>query len=111
MINNIEIHAKQTGWPKSVIRKIIKKIPDKKLYFDRILLMESHVFVYRIKKDITGNAEQIPVDIFSIKGELLGSAQIESKPIFLSERYMYFDRSDPDGNLYLEKSTYRIIIE
>jgi hypothetical protein len=109
LIKNIERHANQTGWPKSVVRKIIKKVPENKVYFDWVLLTESHVFVFRIKEDITGYAEQIPVDIFSIQGEFLGSAQIEGKPIFLSDRYMYFDRSDPDGNLYLEKSTYRII--
>ena len=111
LINNIEAHSIQIGWPKSVIRKIIKKIPDKKVYFDRILLTESHVFVFRIKEDITEDANQIPIDIFSIQGEFLGKCQIEGKPIFLSERYMYFDRSDRDGNLYLEKSTYRIITE
>lgn len=109
LVNHIEKHANQTGWPNSVNRAIIKKIPREKLYFDRILLTKKHVFVFRIKKDISKEEGPIPVDIFSIRGDFLGSAQIESKPIFLSDEYVYFDRSDPDGNVYLERSTYRII--
>ncbi len=109
LINNIEKHANQTGWPTSVTRAIIKKIPQEKLYFDQILLSEKHVFVFRIKEDIAEEAKPIPVDIFSIQGDFLGSSQIEGKPVFLSDEYMYFDRSDPEGNIYLEKSSYRII--
>ena len=111
LINKIEKHANQTGWPTSVIRAIIKKVPEEKVYFDRILLSEKHVFVFRIKEDITEEAKPIPVDIFSIQGGFLGSAQIDGKPIFLSDGYMYFDRSDPEGNIYLEKSAYRVIIQ
>jgi len=85
--------------------------PEEKVYFDRILLSEKHVFVFRIKEDITEEAKLIPVDIFSIQGDFLGSVQIQGKPIFLSDGYMYFDRSDPEGNIYLEKSAYRVIIQ
>ncbi len=107
--DDLENHANQMGWPKSVIRDIIGKVPEIKVYFDRILLTGKHVFVFRIKEDITAGTELIPVDVFSIRGKFLGSTQIEGKPIFLSDKYMYFDRSDQDGNLYLEKSSYRII--
>jgi hypothetical protein len=109
LINHIEKHSRQMGWPKSVVRKIIKKVPDEKVFFDRILLTEKHVFVFRIKEDIAKDTGQIPVDIFSIQGEFLGTCQVAGKPIFLSDRDMYFDRSDPAGNLYLVKSAYKII--
>lgn len=106
---DIEKYGKQLGWPAPVIQKIIKKIPERKIYFDRVLLTESHVFVFRVKKDIADEAGQVPVDVFSIKGEFLGSVQIEDKPVFISDRYMYFQRADKEGNLYLEKAKYRLV--
>jgi hypothetical protein len=109
IIGDIKKHAQQTGWPMSIVRKIIKKIPDKKVYFDRILLTDKYVFVFRIKEDIAEKEKLIPVDIFSIHGKFLGSARIDGKPLYLSDKYLYFDRTDADGNLYLEKSSYRVI--
>jgi len=104
-INEIE---KKRNWPRSVISKIIKKIPKKKNYFDWVLLSEKYVFVFRIRKDISNELVSIPVDIFSIDGQYLGTASIDKKPLFISEKYMYFVQSDDQGNLYLQKMSYQI---
>jgi len=104
-INEIEEKRK---WPTSVIRKIIKNIPKKKNYFDRVLLSEKHIFVFRIRKDISNELVSIPVDIFSLDGQYLGTASIDKKPLFISEKYMYFVQSDDQGNLYLLKMSYQI---
>jgi len=107
-VKDIDEMGKNRNWPKSVTRKIIKNIPKKKNYFDRVLLSEKHIFVFRIRKDISNELVSIPVDIFSLDGQYLGTASIDKKPLFISEKYMYFVQSDDQGNLYLLKMSYQI---
>jgi hypothetical protein len=101
--------GKERGWPRSVIRNLIKKIPDKKIFFDQVLLTTDHVFVFRMKKDITEENGPVPVDVFSTRGEFLGETHLPTKPLYISENHMYFVRSDAEDNLFLEKATYKII--
>jgi len=107
--NDIKKLAKGRGWPKNVVRNLVKKIPDKKIFFDQVLLTEKYVFVFRIKKDITEEASPVAVDVFSIKGEFLGVAHMPDKPLHIAENHVYFVCSDKEDNLFLEKATYRII--
>ncbi len=106
---DIEDLGKERGWPRSVIRNLIKKIPDKKIFFTRILLTDEHVFVFRIRNDITEESGPIPVDIFSLGGEFLGSTLIPDLPLHISHNHVYFVRSDEEDNLFLEKATYKVI--
>jgi hypothetical protein len=103
---DIESRSKQRGWPKSVLGKILKIIPKEKTFFDRILLNNRYVFVFRIKKDITEEESPIPVDVFSIEGNFLGTTAIDEKPVFISEKYMYFAKSDEEGNIFLVRMEY-----
>jgi hypothetical protein len=105
---DIEEYGKERSWPRSVIRDLLEKIPDKRIYFDQVLLTEKYVFVFRIRKNILEDAGLIPVDIFAIDGEFLGEAVIGETPLYISDEYMYFVRSDEDGNVFLEKATYQI---
>ncbi len=105
---DIEEYGRGRQWPKSVIRDLLKKIPDKKIYFDQVLMTEKYVFVFRIRKDIADGAGLVPVDIFTIDGEYLGESMIREKPLHISDKHMYFVRSDETGNLYLEKAAYQI---
>lgn len=107
---DIREFSKDRGWPGSVVRELIKKIPDKKIYFDEILLNEKYVFVFRIKEDISEENSPVPVDIFSIEGKFLGSVEMPGKPLHISEKHLYFVRSDEKDNLYLEKATYRLVL-
>jgi hypothetical protein len=106
---DIEELGKERGWPRSVIRNLVKKIPDKKIYFDHVLLTEKFVFVFRIKEDITEENGPVQVDVFSIKGEFLGATHMLDKPLHISDNHMYFVRSDEEDNLFLEIATYKII--
>lgn len=45
---------------------------------------------------------------FSRGGKFQGTAQIKIKPIFVSERFMYFVESDEEDNLFLVKMSYEI---
>ncbi|UCE41621.1 MAG: 6-bladed beta-propeller [Candidatus Aminicenantes bacterium] len=101
--------GKERGWPRSIVRDIVKKIPDKKIYFSQILLTEKHVFVFRTKNDITEESGPIPVDIFLIKGEFLGTTHLPYMPLHISHSHIYFIRSDEEDNLYLEKATYKVL--
>ena len=91
-----------------MIRKILKKIPGKKNYFDRVLLSKQNIFVFRIREDISDEEALVPVDIFTLEGKFKGTAQIKIKPIFVSERFMYFVESDEEDNLFLVKMSYEI---
>lgn len=105
---DIEEYGKERGWPGNVIRDLFKIIPDIKTYFDRVLLTEKYAFIFRIKKDITDDGAPIPVDLFTTAGKFLGESTVKEKPVHISEKHMYFVRSDKEGNLYLEKAVYRI---
>jgi hypothetical protein len=108
---DIESLVKERGWPRSVLRDLIKKIPDKKIFFNRVLMTDEHIFVFRIKNDITDESCPIPVDIFSLDGEFLGSAHIPDIPLHISPHYIYFVRSDEEENFFLEKASYQLIMD
>jgi len=93
--------GKMRGWPESVVRDIIKKLPRTKVYFDSILLSPAHVFVCRIRDDITKEGDEFPVDVFNAAGEFLGTGSLPERPLFVSRTRMYFERSDADGNVWL----------
>ncbi len=105
---DIEEYGEERNWPRSVIRDLLDKIPDKRIYFDRVLLTEKLVFVFRIRKDISEDDGLIPVDLFTIGGKFLGESIIEEKPIHISDRHMYFVGSDEEGNVFLDKAIYQI---
>jgi hypothetical protein len=98
--------GKMRGWPESVVRDIIRHLPENKVYFDRILLSETHVFVCRIRNDISGKGERFPVDVFATSGEFLGTGALPEEPIFVSAARMYFASSDQDGNVWLTVREY-----
>ncbi len=106
---DIEELRKERGWPRTVIRNLIKKIPDKKTFYSQVLLTDEYVFVFRIKDDITEESCPVPVDIFSLNGEFLGTSQMADMPLYVSHNNMYFVRSDEDDNLFLEKAAYKVI--
>ncbi len=106
---DIERLGKERGWPRSVVRSLVKKIPDKKIFFDQVLMTEEHVFVFRIKSDITNETGPFPVDISTVKGEFLGATHLPKKPIHISGDHLYFVRSDEQDNLFLEKAAYKVI--
>lgn len=92
--------GKMRGWPESVVRDIISKLPRTKVFFDRILLSPAHVLVCRVPPDITSDAA-FPVDIFTTGGQYLGTGSLLKKPVFVSPGRMYFEHSDVDGNVWL----------
>lgn len=107
-VKDIESLSKQKGWPKSANRKILEIIPKEKTFFDRVLINSGYVYVFRIKKDITQEGSPIPVDIFSIGGDFLGTTALDHKPIFISEKHMYFVKSDEEGNIYLVRMEFKL---
>ena len=109
LVDEIEAFGKGRSWPGGIVRKMIDKIPDKKIFFDQVLLTDEHVFVFRIKKDISEKNSPVPVDVFSVQGEFLGEIQMPAKPLYISAKHIYFVRSDEEDNLFLEKGTYRLI--
>jgi hypothetical protein len=107
--NEILDYGKERGWPRTVLRNLIKKIPEHKIFFDQIVMTEKIVMVFRIKNDISVMAGPIPVDIFTTKGRYLGTSQVPDMPLALSDNHIYFVKSDERDNLYLEKAALKII--
>ncbi len=94
------------NWPRQVIKKIEKKIPKVKTYFDKILITEKHLFVFRIKSDATDEASPFPIDVYTLEGEFLGISQIPSIPLLISDKFMYVSETDENDNLTLVKFRY-----
>jgi len=107
-VKNINEIGRKRGWPKSVTRKIIKKIPGEKNYFDQVMLSQQHVFIFRIREDISNEQSPVQVDIFTINGRFQGTAQLMKKLIFISDKHMYFVQSDEEDNLFLVKMFFQI---
>ena len=117
-VKPLEIKSKEIDYFKNEInskknlhdyarKKFIKKIPGCKNYFDKILISEKYVFVFRIKEDITNEKSLIPVDIFTIKGEFVGTSALENRPVLITGKWAYFvELSDED--LLLIKYLYTI---
>jgi hypothetical protein len=100
--------GKRRGWPQRAVRDILKKIPDQKVFFDRILLTSDYVFVFRIAEDVSLESSPVSVEIFELNGRFLGQTRLPAKPIFLSAQRMYFVNSDNEGNIYLTIRDYTI---
>ena len=96
------------NWSRQVINKFEKKIPKVKTYYDKILISEKHVFVFRIKNDATDGDSPFPIDVFSFEGEFLGTSQIPSKPLLISDNFMYVSETDENDNLTLVKFRYHL---
>ncbi len=85
-----------------------KKIPKFKNHFDKILISEKYLFVTRIKADVTAEHDPIPVDLFSLDGEFLGTSALPLQPIYISDRSIYAVKEEED-ELLLIKYFYYII--
>lgn len=57
---------------------------------------------------MTAANSPVPVDIFSLRGEFLGSAELPDIPLFIGPEFMYFVRSEENGLVFLEKMAYRL---
>ncbi|NTU52011.1 MAG: hypothetical protein HGA94_06205 [Candidatus Aminicenantes bacterium] len=98
--------VKSKGWPERVGRELAKKIPAVKNPVRAVRISPNRVFVFRFPPDITRRDAPVPVDAFTRKGELLGEAELPEVPLHVSDKAMYFVRTDADGNVYLVRTEY-----
>jgi hypothetical protein len=89
-------------------KAFIKKIPEVKNYFADILISEKYIFVFRVKEDVMDEKAFIPVDIFSLRGEYMGTAAFNNEPMLISDQYAY-DVKSVDEDLLLVKYSYKIL--
>jgi hypothetical protein len=89
-------------------KAFIKKIPVVKNYFAGILLSEKYIFVFRVKEDVLDDKAFIPVDIFSLRGEYMGTAAFNNQPMLISDQYAY-DVVSEDDDILLVKYSYKIL--
>ena len=96
------------GWPQRVGRELIKKIPDAKNSIRAVRIASDHIFVFRFAPDITRQDVPFLVDIFTRRGEFLGSTELSEIPLFISDKTIYFVRSDESGNVFLARTEYTL---
>lgn len=96
------------GWPPKVTHDLFELIPRQKAFFNHICLSDQHLFVFRIPEDITKENVSLPVDVFSLKGRFLGTTELPFKALHISKKYMYFVKTDPQGNVSLTRKSYKI---
>jgi hypothetical protein len=100
--------VKSKGWPGRVARELGKKIPSSKNMVNAVRISPDNIFVFPFPSDITAENGLLSVDIFTQKGEFIGTGGLPEVPIFISERAMYFSRAEVDGNVYLVRQLYSL---
>ncbi len=95
-------------WPGRAARELGKKIPEFKAIIRAVRVSPRHIFVFRVARDITREDNSIAVDVFSLRGEFLGSTTLRQVPLFISGKAVYFVETDPSGNEYLKRSDYSL---
>lgn len=98
--------VKSKGWPDRVLRRLSEKIPSAKNSIRAVCISPDKILVLRIPPDLTVKGSPFPVDIFTLKGDLLGTAELPEVPLFISGSAMYFSRTDTDENVYLARQSY-----
>jgi len=100
--------VKSKGWPGRVARELAKKIPPFKNIITAVRISPERVFVFRIPPDIRAENGPLPVDIFSRRGEYIGTGELPNTPVFISGGAIYFSPAEPDGNIYLVRHPYSL---
>ncbi len=74
-----------------------KTIPSNKTIIGGVALSNKHIFVERIKEDISNTKSLTPIDVYTIKGVFIGQIYLKSLPILATETFFYFmEESDDD---------------
>ncbi|MBD3414681.1 MAG: 6-bladed beta-propeller [Candidatus Aminicenantes bacterium] len=106
--NEIKQHCHRRGWPLRISNELFNLIPKHKAFFNHICLSNHYAFVFRIPQDITKPQAPVFVDIFSLSGDFLGTAELFTQAVFISKKHMYFIQTNPDGNVCLLRKSYQI---
>jgi hypothetical protein len=108
--NEIKNLSHRLGWPPKVTNDLYDLIPRHKAFFNGICLSDQHAFVFRISEDITKEKAPLSVDVFSLNGKFLGTAELPLKAVHISKNHMYFIETDQQGNVSLFRKSYKIIL-
>lgn len=100
--------VKAKAWPMSVGRELVKKIPAAKNAIRAVRISPSHVFVFRFAPDISRPDAPGPVDVFTRRGEFLGTASLAEVPLLIAGEAMYFVRIDESDNVFLARTEYSV---
>jgi hypothetical protein len=108
LVAEIREFAKARNWPGRAVQELVKKIPASKAIIRAVRISPRNVFVFRVADDITRDDLAVPVDVFSHRGEFLGSTMVKEIPLFISEKAMYYVETDNAGNEYLRRTEYSL---
>jgi hypothetical protein len=100
--------SRARGWPDRAGRELAKKIPKVKTQIRAVRISPQYIFVFRPAPDITRPNDALPVDIFTIRGDFLGTATLPKIPVTVSGGAMYFVETDDAGNEYLVRTEYSL---
>jgi hypothetical protein len=100
--------VKSKGWPVRVGRELANKIPAAKNAVRAVRVSPGRVFVFRFAADISRGDALVPVDVFTRRGEFIGTAETAAVPLFVSGKAMYFVRTDDGGNVSLARREYTV---
>jgi hypothetical protein len=106
--HELEEFTKSKGWPGRVARELEKKIPASKNIIKAMRISPLNVFVFRFPEDITAEKPDHPIDIFTLKGEFIGTANLPEVPLLISGKTMYFVKTDEADNIYLLRVEYSL---
>ncbi len=98
--------VKSKNWPEQVVRELRNKIPAFKSVLASARISPNNIFIFRVPPDIALAPPRYPVDVFTREGAFLGTGELSEVPLLISEKAMYFSRTDTDGNVYLVRRPY-----
>jgi hypothetical protein len=94
--------------PDYVKNRFIRKIPRYKNYFNHILISGSYVWVFRVRDNVLEEESPLKTDLFKIDSKFIGTLAIKSLPLFISEKYIFFEGTSAQEDLLLLKYKYSI---
>lgn len=107
----IQEFARARNWPNRAVRELVKKIPEFKAIIRAVRVTPLNVFVFRVPENVTREDSAMPVDVFSLRGEFLGSTMMNEIPLFISGKAMYLVEADTSGNEYLRRTDYSFSVK
>jgi len=95
-------------FPKPVKSIIRDRTPDVKNFMEKIFLTKTHLFVIRVRKDVSRLTSPVPVDIFDLEGKFMGSFTLKKTPTHISDHYIYITGRNEADDIMLFKYKYKL---
>lgn len=104
----IRLIEEHRSLPEVAKKQFLKKIPACKNHLGGIRIAGHYLWAFRVKENTLEEAAPVPVDLFTLSGEFLGSVRLRKIPLHISPKYIYFDDTTDREDLVVTVCHYRL---